>query len=217
MSEISINSVLSSIQVELKAPKGQYNNFGKYPYRSLEDITEGIKPLLKEHNVSLIISDEIVDVGGRIYVKATASIVDSKGESVSSTGFAREEESKKGMDSSQLTGSTSSYARKYACNGLLAIDDTKDADFPTKPQAPQQKKPAKKPQQKQERPTDSEAYVKWYNWVDGFMTMSLDELEDNWVNEGVQAKIKATLNSAEIDKLTNFKAQVSGALMAKGV
>lgn len=119
---------LINIQSELKAPKNQKNTFGNYQYRSAEDILEAVKPLLKKNECHLTISDEIVMVGERIYVKATARL--SKGEEVVEvTAFAREEESKKGFDSSQLTGSTSSYARKYALNGLFCIDDTKDSDF----------------------------------------------------------------------------------------
>lgn len=116
-----------SIQKELKAPKGQYNAFGKYRYRSCEDILESVKPLLIKEGVLLSLSDEIVEVGGRIYVKATAS-VSHEGQTISVTAFAREEESKKGMDGSQVTGASSSYARKYALNGLFCIDDTKDSD-----------------------------------------------------------------------------------------
>lgn len=116
-----------AIQSELKAPKGQYNSFGKYNYRSCEDILEGVKPLLAKHGLVLTIQDSIELIGDRYYVKATATITDGK-ESVSTSAYARESLDKKGMDASQVTGATSSYARKYALNGLLAIDDTKDAD-----------------------------------------------------------------------------------------
>ena len=116
------------IQSRLKAPKNQYNKFGNYRYRSAEDILEGVKPLLQEVGCHLTISDDVVLVGNRIYIKATATIQNEKGEVVTTTAFAREEEQKKGMDVSQVTGSTSSYARKYALNGLFCIDDTKDAD-----------------------------------------------------------------------------------------
>ena len=118
---------LSAIQVELKAPKGQYNSFGKYNYRSCEDILEGVKPLLDKYRVALTLNDEIVLIGDRFYVKATATLYDGE-QSLSATAYARESEDKKGMDSAQLTGATSSYARKYALNGLFSIDDTKDAD-----------------------------------------------------------------------------------------
>lgn len=116
-----------AIQSELKAPKGQYNSFGKYNYRSCEDILEGVKPLLAKHGLVLTIQDSIHLVGDRFYVKATATITDGKQE-MSTSAYARESLDKKGMDASQVTGATSSYARKYALNGLLAIDDTKDAD-----------------------------------------------------------------------------------------
>lgn len=120
---------LFKIQQELKAPKNQKNNFGGYNYRSCEDILEAVKPLLKKQGLGLFIKDEIVNVGDRYYVKATALIYDDTGKCLADvSAYAREEESKKGMDASQLTGSTSSYARKYALNGLFAIDDTKDAD-----------------------------------------------------------------------------------------
>lgn len=116
------------IQQKLKAPKGQFNNFGKYKYRSCEDILEAVKPLLAENKCVLTISDEMVGVGDRIYVKAVARLVNSEGKEVTTVAFAREEESKKGMDASQVTGAASSYARKYALNGLFCIDDTKDSD-----------------------------------------------------------------------------------------
>lgn len=115
------------IQGTLKAPKNQTNNFGKYKYRSCEDILEALKPHLTTHNLYLSISDELVNLGDRYYVKATVTITDSK-DSLTVSAFAREEESKKGMDGSQVTGTSSSYARKYALNGMFAIDDTKDSD-----------------------------------------------------------------------------------------
>lgn len=126
-SQVVLNQRVGDIQHKLKAPKGQYNSFGKYNYRSCEDILEGVKPLLKEHNLALLIDDEIVQIGERYYVKATAKITDGR-EIVSATAYAREPDIKKGMDESQITGATSSYARKYALNALLCIDDTKDAD-----------------------------------------------------------------------------------------
>lgn len=119
---------LVDIQSKLKAPKGQYNSFGKYKYRSCEDILEAVKPLLKENNCTLTIADDIMLVGDRFYVKAIVTLKNSSGETVTTTAFAREEESKKGMDGSQVTGASSSYARKYALNGMFCIDDTKDSD-----------------------------------------------------------------------------------------
>ena len=126
-SQVVLIQRVGDIQHKLKAPKGQYNSFGKYNYRSCEDILEGVKPLLIEHNLALLIDDEIVQIGERYYVKATAKITDGR-EFVSATAYAREPDTKKGMDESQITGATSSYARKYALNALLCIDDTKDAD-----------------------------------------------------------------------------------------
>lgn len=119
---------LIAIQSELKAPKNQRNTFGNYNYRSAEDILEALKPMLKENGCILTISDEIVMIGNRFYIKALATITNSEKESVSTSSFAREEETKKGMDGAQITGSASSYARKYALNGLFCIDDTKDPD-----------------------------------------------------------------------------------------
>jgi predicted Fe-S protein YdhL (DUF1289 family) len=124
---MSIYEKLSDIQTSLKAPKGQFNAFGKYNYRNCEDILNALKPFLSEHGLYLAISDEMVMLGDRFYVKATATLSDGEA-SVSNTAYAREAESKKGMDESQITGAASSYARKYCLNGLLAIDDTKDAD-----------------------------------------------------------------------------------------
>lgn len=124
---------LLTVQTKLKAPKSQRNNFGGYNYRNCEDILEAVKPLLAEVCATIIVSDELVMVGERYYVKATAKFVDCENkEVIENTGFAREEETKKGMDGSQITGASSSYARKYALNGLLAIDDTKDSDTTNK-------------------------------------------------------------------------------------
>ena len=119
---------LITIQSELKAPKTQVNRFGGYKYRKAEDILEAATPLLAKQKCTLIISDDIVMIGNRIYVKATATIKNEKGEFEETTGWAREEETKKGMDGSQITGASSSYARKYALNGLFAIDDNADSD-----------------------------------------------------------------------------------------
>jgi hypothetical protein len=119
---------LIKIQSELKAPKNQMNNFGGYKYRSCEDILKAVKPLLKDLKCYLNISDKVVALSDRFYVKATATLVNSAGVSVSATAYAREPLTKKGMDEAQITGATSSYARKYALNGLFSIDDTKDAD-----------------------------------------------------------------------------------------
>lgn len=126
---MNVYEKLIKVQAELKAPKSKFNSFGKYKYRSLEDILEGVKPLLEKNKASLVIADSIEQVGDRYYLKATATFIDTEnGESVSNSALARESADKKGMDDSQITGTASSYARKYALNGLLLIDDTKDAD-----------------------------------------------------------------------------------------
>lgn len=127
-----------ALQNELKAPKSKFNSFGNYRYRSCEDILEAVKPLLAKYNMTLNLSDYVEEIGGRFYVKAVASLSDTilkvyedgteAADQMASIGWAREDESKKGMDGSQITGTASSYARKYALNGLLLIDDTKDAD-----------------------------------------------------------------------------------------
>lgn len=126
---MSVYQKLAEIQINLKAPKEQVNSFGRYKYRSCEDILEAVKPHLAYTKTALKISDELVNIGDRYYVKATARLIDTEtNEATESTAYAREEESKKGMDSSQVTGAASSYARKYALNGLLAIDDVADSD-----------------------------------------------------------------------------------------
>ena len=143
---------LNKIQTELKAVKGQYNAFGKYEYRSCEDILEALKPLLDEYKTIVTISDDIEVIGNRFYVKATARIFDSEsGEYIETTAYAREAENKKGMDSAQVTGSTSSYARKYALNGLLAIDDNKDPDHLNKGQESQTRANRGNPRQQRQR------------------------------------------------------------------
>lgn len=140
---------LLSVQTMLKAPKSQYNAFGKYNYRNCEDILEAVKPLCKEVNATVYLTDEIVQIGERYYVKATAYFVnaDLLDQYITVTAYAREEETKKGMDGSQVTGASSSYARKYALNGLFDIDDTKDSDTTNthgKEETPKQDKPTPK-------------------------------------------------------------------------
>jgi len=153
---MSIREHLLAIQTELSVPKSQRNDFGKYNYRSCEDVLEALKPLLKKHECSLVISDTIEHIGDRFYVKATVTFSDketgndSDGTPISVSAYAREADSKKGMDESQITGAASSYARKYALNGLFCIDDTKDADSmdnskaagsSTKPASPKKENP----------------------------------------------------------------------------
>lgn len=153
---MNVYEKLAKIQIALKAPKGQFNSFGKYNYRSCEDILEALKPLLKEQGLVLILSDEIVCIGARYYIKATAllkSIIDDN-EQIFNTAYAREDENKKGADGAQITGACSSYARKYALNGLFLIDDTKDAD--TNEYHEQQKKQEAKAVKTVEKPAQAE-------------------------------------------------------------
>lgn len=153
--ELSLQESLVAIQSKLKAPKNQYNSFGKYKYRSAEDILEAVKPLLAEHNVVLNMSDRIELIGTRYYLVCTAKVIKGE-EEIVSEGLAREDESKKGIDVAQVTGTSSSYARKYALNGLFCIDDAKDADTDEHAQqqqaAPQQAKQSAKPAQPSPQP-----------------------------------------------------------------
>lgn len=147
---MSVYEKLSKVQTELKAPKGQYNSFGKYKYRSCEDILEAVKPLNAKHGVVLTVGDEVVEISNRFYVKATATFVDiESGEKIINTALAREDDSKKGMDGSQITGTASSYARKYCLNGLFCIDDTKDADTDEYRHQQERKPQENKPQERQ--------------------------------------------------------------------
>ena len=156
MAAKTLQQKLIEIQAELKAPKSQFNKFGGYNYRNCEDILEAVKPLCAKHDVVPLLSDEIVMIGERYYVKGIAKITDGKDEIVT-TAFARESVDKKGMDESQITGSASSYARKYALNGLFCIDDTKDADFMDNSQ---NKKPVSTPAQTTK---PKETHVKGYD------------------------------------------------------
>nr|DAV83604.1 MAG TPA: ERF superfamily protein [Caudoviricetes sp.] len=160
-----IFGVLQAIQSELVAPKGQYNSFGKYNYRSAEDILEALKPILKKHNAAITLSDEIVYIEGRHYVEASVTLF-AEGEAIGAKASAREEETKKGMDGSQITGTASSYARKYALNGLFAIDDNKDPDTDeyasqTGKQAPAQKPAQSKPASNQKQNQRASGNVKY--------------------------------------------------------
>ena len=149
---MNIHEKLAAIQAELKAPKGQFNSFGKYKYRNLEDICEAVKPLLARHGCTLTISDKPVLVGDRVYIEAKATLTDIEDPQfpIENTAYAREAESKKGMDTSQVTGATSSYARKYCLNGLFCIDDTKDADTMDNREKPTSKLPTTKQMTKEQ-------------------------------------------------------------------
>lgn len=180
---------MSEIQKELKAPKGQFNSFGKYKYRSCEDIVEAVKPVLAKYDYHLNLTDEVVQVGERIYIKATASV--KKGSEVieSATSMARESETKKGMDDSQITGTASSYARKYALNGLFAIDDTKDAD--TDEHRKQAAKPEKVPEPSEEQ----------RSMFDGITSMP--DLQKLWTSLSTEEKvICAPLKNSAKDRLS---------------
>jgi hypothetical protein len=158
---------LAAIQAQLKAPKSQYNSFGNYKYRKAEDILEAVKPLPKQHGGSLTISDSIEAVGDRIYVKATC--IFREGEQVTEvSGYARDPDDKKGMDASQITGTASSYARKYALNGLFLIDDTKDPD--ALPQEQENK-------EKQNRPASSPVSEKQIKAIEDLAQKSGTPLE----------------------------------------
>lgn len=172
---------LIAIQSELKAPKSQFNKFGGYKYRKAEDILEAAKPLLAKQKCTLIITDDVVLIGNRIYVKATAIIKNEKGECETSTGWAREEETKKGMDGSQITGASSSYARKYALNGLFAIDDNQDSDAANEVQHQEAQQQTQTQQQAAQQPATSPFHPNDLN--EGLVYLSRCVTKDNliWV------------------------------------
>lgn len=166
---MNIYEKLAAVQQELKAPKDKKNTFAGYNYRSAEGILEAVKPVLVKHNATIVLSDDIVEIGGRAYVKATASFFSTEENAVIdratfTTAFAREAETKKGLDDSQITGVASSYARKYALNGLLLIDDTKDADTDeyqkTVREQPGEKAEEKVPQKVTDKEYASDAHIK---------------------------------------------------------
>lgn len=190
-----INIKLMNIQQELKAPKGQYNDFGKYAYRSCEDILEAVKPLLKKEKVVLTISDELQYIGNRYYIKATATLIDTESDvTISNSAYAREEETKKGMDGSQITGASSSYARKYALNGLFGIDDNKDSDT-TNIQSKEEK------EDKKASPKQIELIQKYYqgeNLTKLLEVNNIDKLEDMSINKA--SEILSKLFAKKEDK-----------------
>lgn len=161
MENLGIYEKLSAIQQELKAPKRQFNSFGKYKYRSCEDILEAVKPICAKHKTALVLLDSITEVNGRFYVTAQAQLHDCESDNaVTATAYAREPEKKTGMDESQLTGTASSYARKYALNGLFCIDDTKDADTDEYKQQEKKEKPSKAEMQ-----AFTQAYKEQYDYT----------------------------------------------------
>lgn len=211
---MGVNEKLLAVQTELKAPKNQYNSFGKYKYRSCEDILEGVKPVLAKNKATLVVSDDIVLVGERYYVKAMAEFIDIEtGDSVKNVAFARESDNKKGMDEAQVTGATSSYARKYALNGLFLIDDTKDAD--TDEYANQQNRPAKK-NPKAESKTDEQKNAEMVASVDKSImpiqgekitAEQIAKIQSELIRTGVSlATILATAKVDSIEKMSSTTA-----------
>lgn len=192
---------LSEVQFELKAPKGQFNKFGNYAYRSTEDILKAVKPLLQKFGDDLSLSDEPVLVGDWHYIKATATFTDKDGKQTSSTGFARESANKKGMDESQITGTASSYARKYALNGLFLIDDTKDAD--TSEYHQQNQQPAKTNRQRNNQQSVLAARKKAYTAVVKEIAQ-VNGTTPKEVNKGIAETLQAIpdyLSLSEDDKI----------------
>ena len=182
---MGIYEKLQKVQSEMKAPKNLYNSFGKYSYRNAEGICEAFKPFGQKYGLALLLTDEVVEVGGRIYVKATATLVDTEpGGTISVTAFAREAETKKGMDDSQVTGATSSYARKYALNGLFLLDDTKDPDTEEYQSRGKAEAPAKAYPSRKEMEAACEVYYKGENlkrMLDYYKVGSIKELNDGQI------------------------------------
>ena len=197
---MTIYQKLLEVQAALKAPKGQYNSFGKYKYRSCEDILEAVKPLLKEIGVCLILKDEVEKIETRYYVKATAKFIDIEtGAYEEGSAYAREDESKKGMDGSQITGTASSYARKYCLNGLFLIDDTKDADTDEYSRQTQNK-PAEGEHVRFPDGKNCEVLAangKWYN-VEALPTDNLLRIVDKPEFTKAHSAITAVINSREV-------------------
>jgi hypothetical protein len=205
---MKINEKLMNIQRDLKAPKNQFNAFGKYKYRSCEDILEAVKPLLVENKMTLVISDSIEGVNQKNYVKATVVLTDvENGDKIESAAYAREADNKKGMDDSQITGATSSYARKYALNGLFGIDDSKDADSTNTHGKEAKTKPTKKKSAKtvsedeileiekliSETGIDKVKFQKWLK--DSFKASKIDDIP-----QVAYAKVISVLESKKEDK-----------------
>ena len=193
---MSIYTKLMNVQNELKVPKNNTNTFGNYKFRNAEDILEALKPLLKKHNVTVIITDDVVTTGNRYYIKATVKFIDTEtGEMIETSALAREEETKKGFDASQITGSTSSYARKYALNGLFAIDDTKDSDTTNK--------------HLKDEPTLSDAQIKRLYTISNKAGYSADKVK-NMVKQKYNKEIKQ-MNRSEYDNVTEGLQRIADA------
>ena len=200
---MEIYEKLINIQVKLKAPKSQYNDFGKYHYRNCEDILEAIKPICLENKAVLTVGDELVQIGERYYVKAIAKLIDvESGECIQNIAYARESVTKKGMDDSQVTGATSSYARKYALNGLLCIDDTKDADSEEYGKA--QESPTKTKKAPKEEANESQVLLEHQRLVQMMEDRGIDFR--NKLNPMILDKAK--LNTQDINSLNVEQLQV---------
>ena len=193
---MSIYTKLMNVQNELKVPKNNKNTFGNYKFRNAEDILEALKPLLKKYNATVIITDDVVTTGDRYYIKATVKFIDTEtGETIETSALAREDETKKGMDSSQITGSTSSYARKYALNGLFAIDDTKDSDTTNK--------------HLKDEPTLSDAQIKRLYTISNKAGYSADKVK-NMIKQKYNKEIKQ-MNRSEYDNVTEGLQRIADA------
>ena len=193
---MSIYTKLMNVQNELKVPKNNKNTFGNYKFRNAEDILEALKPLLKKYNATVIITDDVVTTGDRYYIKATVKFIDTEtGETIETSALAREDETKKGFDSSQITGSTSSYARKYALNGLFAIDDTKDSDTTNK--------------HLKDEPTLSDAQIKRLYTISNKAGYSADKVK-NMVKQKYNKEIKQ-MNRSEYDNVTEGLQRIADA------
>ena len=199
MEKLTVFQKLLKVQTRLKVPKNQYNKFGQYNFRSCEDILAAVKPIAEEYNVLVVCTDELVMIGDRYYIKATARFIDCENVEISEIdnyGYAREEETKKGMDGSQVTGASSSYARKYALNGLLGIDDTEDSDVTNNdhketenPQAPVVKTLAEKRELVIKTLKQQGTFEKTLEWAGSKGWGSIDEIPE--------ATIDALLKKAE--------------------
>ena len=193
---MSIYTKLMNVQNELKVPKNNKNTFGNYKFRNAEDILEALKPLLKKYNATVIITDDVVTTGDRYYIKATVKFIDTEtGETIETSALAREDETKKGFDASQITGSTSSYARKYALNGLFAIDDTKDSDTTNK--------------HLKDEPTLSDAQIKRLYTISNKAGYSADKVK-NMVKQKYNKEIKQ-MNRSEYDNVTEGLQRIADA------
>lgn len=197
---------LVNIQSELKAPKSNFNSFGKYRYRSAEDILTAVKPILAKYGCQMTITDEVVFIGNRFYIKATVTIMDDEGNTETVSAFAREDESKKGMDGSQITGTASSYARKYALNGMFLIDDTKDADTDEY---------HKQTEMADSKPTKlTKAYLKEHgnDRIDGDM---IYRLKQACINAGESMSLEKALKACKRDSIDEISVMQYVALMGQ--